>query len=188
MMTIKQLADELGVTKTAIRKRFTDDFREKYIHTTDNNTLIIDDEGCKLIAETLQTTTNQIPKTTENQVETVAKTPENSANSLLETLQTTISVLKEQLSEKDNQIAALTSALVTSQEQANQLIKSLHDNATALTAAQALHAGTIQERLTEHSETSDEDIIASGEFEGAATQNDKKPSLKQRFKYLFLGE
>lgn len=177
MMTIKQLADELGVTKTAIRKRFTDDFRANHLHTTDNNTIIIDDEGCKLIAETLQTTANQIPKTTENLMET----SESSANLLLETLQTTITTLQEQLSAKDNLIAA-------QQEQINTLTESLHDTVTALTAAQALHAGTIQERLTEHSGTSDEDTIASGEFEEAATQNDKKPSLKQRFKYLFFGE
>lgn len=177
MMTIKQLADELGVTKTAIRKRFTDDFREKHIHTTDNNTLIIDDEGCELIAETLQTAANQIPKTTENRMET----SESSANLLLETLQTTITTLQEQLSAKDNLIAA-------QQEQINTLTESLHDTVTALAAAQALHAGTIQERLTEHSGTSDEDTIASGEFEEVATQNDKKPSLKQRFKYLFFGE
>lgn len=177
MMTIKQLADELGVTKTAIRKRFTDDFRANHLHTTDNNTIIIDDEGCKLIAETLQTAANQIPKTTENRMET----SESSANLLLETLQTTITTLQEQLSAKDNLIAA-------QQEQINTLTESLHDTVTALTAAQALHAGTIQERLTEHSVTSEEENIANSEFDEAAAQNDKKPSLKQRFKYLFFGE
>ena len=31
------------------------------------------------------------------------------------------------------------------------LTQSLHDATTALTAAQALHAGTIQKQLTEHS-------------------------------------
>ena len=178
-MTIKQLADELGVTKTAIRKRFTDEFRANHLHTTANNTLIIDEEGCKLIAETLQTAANQIPKTTENQMETIAETTENSANSLLETLQTTIVTLQEQLSVKDNLIAS-------QQEQINTLTESLHDTVAALTAAQALHAGTIQERLTEHSETSAE--VDTGEFEEAAAQNDTKPSLKQRFRYLFFGK
>ena len=90
--SIKQLADEFGVTKTAIRKRFTDDFREKHIHTTDKNILIIDDEGCKLIAETLQTTANQIPQTKGNQAETLQTTanqiPQTKGNQA-ETLQTT---------------------------------------------------------------------------------------------------
>ena len=104
-----------------------------------NGVIIISDEGCKLIAETLQTTANQIPQT----AETVT---ENTENSLL---QTTIAVLREQLSEKDKQIAALTSALTTSQEQVKQLTESLHDTTTALAAAQALHAGTIKQQLAD---------------------------------------
>lgn len=138
-MTVKQLADSLGVTKTAIRKRFTEDFRANHVQTTANGVIIISDKGCKLIAETLQTTANQIPQT----AETVT---ENTENSLL---QTTIAVLREQLSEKDKQIAALTSALTTSQEQVKQLTESLHDTTTALAAAQALHAGTIKQQLTD---------------------------------------
>ena len=138
-MTVKQLADSLGVTKTAIRKRFTEDFRANHLQTTANGVIIISDEGCKLIAETLQTTANQIPQT----AETVT---ENTENSLL---QTTIAVLREQLSEKDKQIAALTSALTTSQEQVKQLTESLHDTTTALAAAQALHAGTIKQQLAD---------------------------------------
>lgn len=150
-MTVKQLADSLGVTKTAIRKRFTEDFRANHVQTTANGVIIISDEGCKLIAETLQTTANQIPQT----AETVT---ENAENSLL---QTTIAVLREQLSEKDKQIAALTSALTTSQEQVKQLTESLHDTTTALAAAQALHAGTIKQQLTEqqaNSESVSEDV------------------------------
>ena len=53
-----------------------------------------------------------------------------------------------QLAEKDRQLADLTSALKTSQEQAATLT-------TALNAAQALHAATVQERLTERSGSSD---------------------------------
>ena len=72
-MTVKQLADSLGVTKTAIRKRFTEDFRANHLQTTANGVIIISDEGCKLIAETLQTTANQIPQT----AETVTENTEN---------------------------------------------------------------------------------------------------------------
>ena len=31
--TIKEIADELGVSKTAIRNKMTDDFREKWVQT-----------------------------------------------------------------------------------------------------------------------------------------------------------
>ena len=66
-MTIKQLADSLGVSKTAIRKRFTAEFRKKYVKTTENGTIIISENGCKLIAETMQTTAQeQITQLTEN--------------------------------------------------------------------------------------------------------------------------
>lgn len=158
-MTVKQLADSLGVTKTAIRKRFTEDFRANHLQTTANGVIIISDEGCKLIAETLQTTANQIPQT----AETVT---ENTENSLLET---TIAVLREQLSEKDKQITALTSALTTSQEQVKQLTESLHDTTAALTAAQALHAGTIQQQLTDKQASSEgqpEDVQEPEERQG----------------------
>ena len=42
--TIKEIADELGVSKTAIRNKMTDDFREKWVQTLTANgvqTLVI---------------------------------------------------------------------------------------------------------------------------------------------------
>lgn len=46
--TIKEIADELGVSKTAIRNKMTDDFREKWVETLTTNgvqTLVITEEG-----------------------------------------------------------------------------------------------------------------------------------------------
>jgi DNA repair exonuclease SbcCD ATPase subunit len=46
--TIKEIADELGVSKTAIRNKMTDDFREKWVETLTANgvqTLVITEEG-----------------------------------------------------------------------------------------------------------------------------------------------
>ena len=63
----------------------------------------------------------------------------------------------EQIKAKDKQIEQLTAALQSSQEQQAALV-------TALTAAQALHAGTIQERLTEQTGTSNNvSDLAEGE-------------------------
>ncbi len=69
-------------------------------------------------------------------------------NTLIETLQSTVNTLKQQLTVKDKQIDDLSAMLKSSQEQQATLV-------TALSAAQALHAGTMQERLTEHSENSE---------------------------------
>lgn len=46
--TIKEIADELGVSKTTIRNKMTDDFREKWVQTLTANgvqTLVITEEG-----------------------------------------------------------------------------------------------------------------------------------------------
>ena len=69
-------------------------------------------------------------------------------NTLIETLQSTVNTLKQQLTVKDKQIDDLSAMLKSSQEQQATLV-------IALSAAQALHAGTMQERLTEHSENSE---------------------------------
>ena len=147
-MTVKQLADTLGVSKTTIRKRFTDEFRANHLKTNENGILVIDDNGCKLIAETLQTTANQIPETAET-----------TENMLLETLQTTITTLQqhntllsEQLAVKDKQIAA-------QQEQIKTLTESLSNSTTAVINGQVLQLAASQKQLTDKSECS-EDIEA----------------------------
>ena len=61
-------------------------------------------------------------------------------------LQEQLSILNKQLAIKDHQIKIL-------QEQIGQLTTAMESMATALTAAQALHAGTIQKQLTEHSDS-----------------------------------
>ena len=60
------------------------------------------------------------------------------------TLREQLAVLNNQLAIKDNQIHLL-------QEQIGQLTNAMENLTTALNAEQALHAGTIQKQLTEHS-------------------------------------
>lgn len=46
--TVKEIADEIGVSKTAIRNKMTDDFRAKWVQTSTANgvqTLVVSDEG-----------------------------------------------------------------------------------------------------------------------------------------------
>jgi len=52
MKTIKQVADELGTSKTAIRRRLTDDFKKKHTEII-NGVIFIKPEGEKMIVETV---------------------------------------------------------------------------------------------------------------------------------------
>ncbi|PRT68802.1 DUF536 domain-containing protein [Streptococcus anginosus] len=50
--TIKEIADELCVSKTAIRNKMTDDFRSKWVQTSITNgvqTLVITEEGVNIL-------------------------------------------------------------------------------------------------------------------------------------------
>lgn len=125
-MTIKQLADELGVSKTAVRKYLTQEFRERYVTTSETGAILVSDEGA-------------------NQLKSFRKPPQTTANQLSETPETPVSddvlrVLTAQLDAKDRQIAA-------QQEQIAQLTAALENTTESLKAAQALHAGTLQKQL-----------------------------------------
>lgn len=54
---IKELADEFGVSKTAIRKKLTEEFRSKWVETSTANgvqTLVITEEGVNALKSMLQ--------------------------------------------------------------------------------------------------------------------------------------
>ena len=95
-------------------------------------------------------------------------------NTLISTLQSTVDILQKQLSIKDNQITELTAMLKASQDQQATLV-------TALSAAQALHAGTIRERITDRFESSknqeDDSIIKT-------SSEDKERNKKQKNFFL----
>ena len=103
MKTIKQLADSLGISKTAVRNVMDDDFRAKYTEKDSKGVISITPEGCELISEYYR------------------KTAENNAKTSPETEMCTIpaSVLKtlqDQLDAKDAQIAELTRLLDQEQQ------------------------------------------------------------------------
>jgi len=165
-VTIKQIADELRVSKQAVWQRvkrseelsaMLDDHAQ-----TVNGTIYVDadleqrikelypdrpsvDETADNKTETVDETHRPVDETGNNKGNTVDETtPSVDVNTLIETLQKTVDTLQQQLTVKDKQIDELTVMLKASQEQQATLV-------TALSAAQALHAGTIQERLTERS-------------------------------------
>ena len=123
--TIKELADVLGVSKTAVRKHMTEAFREAHTSTTTGNIIVIDDAGCEIISESLR----KPRETTEKQF---AETPETRF------LHEEVAFLRGQLEEKDRQLAA-------HREQITQLTSALEHTTESLHAAQALHAGTMKQ-------------------------------------------
>lgn len=130
--TIRELADELGVSKTAIRKYMTEDFRAQHTENLPGNIIGIDDDGCKLIAESLR----KPPATGGNSI------PETTANS---GLREEVAFLREQLAAKDRQLEAKDRQIEAQQEQLSQLTVALEHTTASLHAAQALHAGTMQQ-------------------------------------------
>lgn len=116
--TIKELAEEFHVSKQAIRKRLSADFRENYVQTVTRNgvkTLVVRYKGYLLLKQHFLDS-----NTTGNQVETVDSNDENSI----------IDFLHEQLQEKDTQIKQMQKLLDQQQQltlQANQQIKKLHE-------------------------------------------------------------
>ena len=132
-MTIKQLANELGVCKQTVNNAILQLNLQDTLHKVGNKYLLSETQILQIKSQI------KTPKTSKSTKSTNEK--EKSTISFLE-LQNEI--LREQLVIKDNQIRLL-------QEQIGQLTNAMENLTTALNAEQALHAGTIQKQLTEHS-------------------------------------
>ena len=185
--TIKQIADELRVSKQAIWQRvkrreelsamlqdhsetingtihvdavLEQRIKEQYPERTAS--AVVDETGVN-VPSTVDGTPPHVDETGVNIPSTVDGTPPHvdetginipstvdvDVNTLITTLQNTVDMLQQQLTVKDKQINELTAMLKASQEQQTTLV-------TALSAAQALHAGTLQERLTDQTGASGE--------------------------------
>lgn len=103
--TIKQLADALGVSKTAIRNYMDDDFRAKYTAKDDKGVITITPEGCKLLSENIgKQTENTAKDGPETELVTIPR-------SVWQLMEDQIREKDEQLRIKDQQIADLTAAV-----------------------------------------------------------------------------
>lgn len=138
--TIKQIADEIGVSKQTVYKRYKGKLYTvcaPYAHT-EQGVLYIEEQGETLIKQDFLQKECSIGAHTERSNGAVLEQSENAG--VVAVLQTTIDTLQGQLAIKDKQIeelnarlAEVSSALVAAQQTA--------------AAAQALHAGTIQQQL-----------------------------------------
>ena len=143
MKTIRQIADEIGVSKQAVFKKI----KREPLSTVDGR-LMVEVDGEKLIKQAFSeiapsTTDNQLTGAVDGLVDAPStKNAEKTAevDGVISVLQATIDTLQGQLEVKDRQI-----------EQQAQTITRLTDALAAAqqtaAAAQALHAGTIQQQL-----------------------------------------
>lgn len=173
--TIKEIADELGVSKTAVSKQIANLGLRSSLRKNGNQ-FAIENQQEKLIKMAFQKKRQQ-EKVTENSVsdeqsQTKSQTKSQTANhevcDLVGVLQTTVDTLQAQLAVKDEQIRELnarlaecSTALLAAQETAR--------------AAQALHAGTIQQQLSDG-----EDRVAA-----SVPEEQEAPNKRRWFNRIF---
>lgn len=148
MKTIRQIADEIGVSKQAVYKRYKGKLHTvcaPYAHT---------EQGVLYLSEQAETLIKQdfLKDNRSNGAHTDTRT-ERSIGAVLEqsqeagvvaVLQATIDMLQGQLAVKDRQIEELNARLA---EVSSALLAAQQTAATA----QALHAGTIKQQLSDGS-------------------------------------
>lgn len=136
MKTIRQIADEIGVSKTAVSKQIANLGLRSGLRKNGNQ-FAIDEHQEALIKQAFS---EKSQTEIENQSQTKTQTENHEVGDLVCVLQATIDTLQGQLEVKDRQI-----------EQQAQTITRLTDALSAAqqtaVAAQALHAGTIQQQL-----------------------------------------
>lgn len=152
MKTIRQIADEIGVSKQAVFKKIKREPLSTSLQgftTTVDGRLMVSVDGEKLIKQAFSdvapsTTDDQLTGAVDGWVDGAStQNAEKTAavDGVISVLQATIDTLQGQLEVKDRQI-----------EQQAQTITRLTDALAAAqqtaAAAQALHAGTIQQLLT----------------------------------------
>lgn len=112
MKTIKQIADELGVSKTAVRKKIENLGLQSSLRKNGNQFAIDEHQEALIKQAFFEKTQTEI----ENQSQTKTQTENHEVSDLVSVLQTTISVLKAELEAKDRQIEKLQMLLDQEQQ------------------------------------------------------------------------
>lgn len=163
--TIKQIAEEIGVSRQAVYKKIK---TEPLSTSLQGLTALVDSrltvsvDGEKLIKQAFlqekpSTSVNQAVNQVDSLVDSLSTKlteVDGQKNSIISVLQTTIDTLQGQLEVKDHQLATKDKQI----EQQAQIIDRLTDALKAAqqtaAAAQALHAGTIQQQLEDRKKPS----------------------------------
>ena len=170
--TIKEIAEEIGVSKQAVFKKINQvplsTEIEKFISTVNGKKLVsVDGENLiKQAFQRKQKTANvnvdakddgkmfTVGGNAGNTVDGIPYASQERENTLVSTFQTAIDALTSQLEAKDQQLAAKDRQLEEKDKQLERQTKTIEELATSLAvaqhtaqAAQALHAGTIQRQI-----------------------------------------
>ena len=125
LKTIKELADEFNVSKQAVRKRLTEEFRANHVETVTSNgvkTLVVTYTGYMLLKQHF-TTSNA----TGNDKVTDTSNPTNADLSVVKILEQQLFVKDKQLENKDSQISQMQNLLDQQQRLALQDKKLLEE-------------------------------------------------------------
>lgn len=118
--TIKQIADELGVTKQAVNYRLKQ-LEEENNHQKNRKVLAVKDNGILVVSLVGETLIKSAFSNKVHQKENIDLPPNNhqKEDDILVVLKTTIDTLQEQLEVKDKQIAELTETVKTQAQSIN---------------------------------------------------------------------
>lgn len=132
--SIKDIADKVGVSKTAVNKKIANlGLQTKLVKN--GNRFVVDENTAKQIIQAFSESDNQ------------TKTQTEFANQNDNQFAKVIEILQSELESKNKQIEDLTRAL--------------EHTTASLNAEQALHAGTMQKQLTDKSSSSEGQVIES---------------------------
>lgn len=118
--TIKQLADELGVTKPGVRKLMTANFRKQYTEIVGNR-ILINSAGAKVIRKHFRNNSDNVfPETKTETNSNKQKQPEtvsdSGKNTVVSAQEETIKLLKEELKAKNDQLANMQKLMDQNQQ------------------------------------------------------------------------
>ena len=154
-MTIKQLADELGVSKTTINRAVIKLGWKDKIYKVGNRYIFSETQIFQIKKEVLESNQEQPEQSEQSQQSqqenTIWREQILILNKQLAIKDEQIRLLQEQLISQSKHIQLLQEQLLAKDNQIGQITVAMENMTTALTAAQALHAGTIQKQLTEYS-------------------------------------
>ena len=136
MKTIRQIADEIGVSKTAVNKQIANLGLRSGLRKNGNQFAIDEHQEALIKRAFSEKSQTEI----ENQTQTKTQTENHEVSDLVCVLQATIDTLQGQLEVKDRQIEELNARLA-------EVSAALLAAQQTAAAAQALHAGTIQQQL-----------------------------------------
>lgn len=136
LKTIKELADEFNVSKQAVRKRLTEEFRANHVETVTSNgvkTLVVTYTGYMLLKQHF-TTSNA----TGNDKVTDTSNPTTDDLSVVKILEQQLTVKDKQLENKDTQILQMQNLLDQQQRLALQDKKLLEEYKSEINDLKAL--------------------------------------------------